>query len=88
MQISLSEKNNPKKTMQKKWIYVAGKVTGEDRAKCSLKFSNAVAELNRRGFLVVNPLSIVSDPDCDWKMAMKHCITAMLACDAIYCLPC
>lgn len=89
MQTSISDDfdtNNTKKEI--KWVYVAGKVSGEDPTEYSLKFAKASAILTKKGYLVVNPLHVVSNPFCKWDKAMRHCITALLGCDAIYLLPC
>lgn len=73
--------------MQKR-IYIAGKVTGEDWAKCFEKFRNAHSHLTAQGFTVVNPMMLINDEACEWKEAMRKCIVDMLCCDAVYMLPC
>lgn len=67
----------------KKKIYIAGKVTGEDRQACIAKFNNAKDLLEVMGFEVVNPLEVVNDWNTTWLEAMKACLKALIDCDAI-----
>lgn len=68
-------------------IYIAGKVTGEPKHSCALKFATAQKELEKQGYEVVNPIEVVGDFNADWKTAMRKCIKALMDCDAIYMLP-
>jgi len=72
----------------KKKIYIAGKVTGLDRQLVIDKFEDVQINLERCGFLVVNPLDVVNDWDATWEVAMKKCCKALIDCDAVYLLPC
>lgn len=72
----------------KKKIYIAGKVTGEPKHSCALKFALAKKEIEAQGFEAVNPIEVVGDFNCDWQTAMKKCIAALLECDAALFLPC
>lgn len=72
----------------KQRIYIAGKVTGEDRLECALKFETAKNELSAMGFEPVNPLEVVGTWDITWEEAMKKCLKALMDCHAIYMLPC
>lgn len=72
----------------KKKIYIAGKVTGEEIAKCTMKFGGVQAELEEMGFEAVNPLEVVGTFKTTWEAAMKKCITALMDCDAVLFLPC
>lgn len=74
--------------MSKKKIYIAGKVTGEDLAACTMKFGTAQKEIEALGFEAVNPLEVVGDWKATWKDAMRKCIKALMDCDAILLLPC
>lgn len=65
----------------KKKIYIAGKVTGEKIAECTMKFGNAQKQIEALGFEVVNPLALVNDWKAPWNEAMKKCITAIMHCD-------
>jgi hypothetical protein len=74
--------------MNKKTIYLAGKVTGEPIHQCTMKFGAAQKELEQLGFEVINPLQVVNDWHCPWPQAMKKCLEAMLKADVVYFLPC
>lgn len=70
-----------------KRIYIAGKVTGEPKHTCALKFATAQKELEKRGYEVVNPITVVNDFNADWQTAMRKCIIALMDCQGIYFLP-
>ncbi len=72
----------------KKKIYIAGKVTGENAAKCKAKFGRAQKELEAAGYEAINPLEVVGDFNATWTAAMRKCIVALMDCDAVYMLPC
>jgi nucleoside 2-deoxyribosyltransferase len=67
----------------KKKIYIAGKVTGEDRAECTAKFANAQKAIQELGFEVINPIEVVGDWDTNWNVAMRLCIAKLTECDAL-----
>jgi len=69
-------------------IYIAGKVTGEEKLKCIAKFDTAKKEVEALGFEAINPLEVVGTWEIEWQPAMKLCIKALMDCDAIYHLPC
>ena len=71
----------------KKKIYIAGKISGEDIAVCTMKFGKAQKEIESQGFEVLNPLEIVGTWDTTWEDAMKKCIAALMTADAILLLP-
>lgn len=73
--------------MNKTKIYIAGKVTGEPKHSCALKFATAKKELEKRGFEVINPIEVVGDFNADWQTAMRKCIIALMDCQGIYFLP-
>ena len=70
----------------KKKIYIAGKISGEAIHKVSMKFGQAQMQLEAKGYLVINPLTIVGDWHCSWQQAMKICIPALVECDGIHLL--
>jgi hypothetical protein len=72
----------------KKKIYIAGKVTGESIAECTMKFGLAQKEIETIGYEVVNPLAVVADFNSPWEVAMKKCIKALVDCDGMVILPC
>jgi nucleoside 2-deoxyribosyltransferase len=73
--------------MDKKKIYIAGKVTGEPVHSTALKFAMAKKKIEARGFEAVNPIEVVGDFRTPWDVAMKLCLKALLDCDAIIMLP-
>lgn len=72
----------------KKKIYIAGRVSGEDLAECTMKFGTAQKKVENMGFQAVNPLEVVGDWKATWKEAMQKCIKALVDCDGIYVMPC
>jgi hypothetical protein len=68
--------------MNKK-IYIAGKVTGLPPAAVKQKFAKAEDEMKAKGYEVYNPVTIVGNPNEDWYIAMRKCLTALLECDTI-----
>jgi hypothetical protein len=70
----------------KKTIYIAGKVTGEERQSCIAKFNHAENYLKSKGYLIVNPMKIVKE-DSDWNTAMDICLSALKECDSIFLIP-
>ena len=70
----------------KKKIYIAGKVSGEKLAQCSMKFGTAQKFLEDKGYEVVNPLEVVNDWHMPWDQAMELCIEVLATCDIIYML--
>ena len=69
-------------------IYIAGKVSGEEVHKVTMKFGKAQKELDKLGYEAVNPIEVVNDWHCSWDDAMKKCIAALQQCEAVYFLPC
>lgn len=67
----------------KKKIYIAGKVTGEPIAECTMKFGAAQKQIEALGFEAVNPLEVVGDFKAPWDLAMKKCIEALIYCDGV-----
>jgi hypothetical protein len=66
-----------------KTIYIAGKVSGEPIAECTLKFGAAQKEIEAQGCRAINPLAVVNDWHMPWRQAMRLCIKAMLEADAV-----
>jgi hypothetical protein len=66
-----------------KSIYIAGKVSGEPIAECTMKFGTAQKEIENQGFKAINPLEVVGDWQTPWQPAMKLCLLALICCDAI-----
>lgn len=76
------------KVTTKQKIYIAGKVTGEDRLECAAKFAKAKQEIEADGFIAVNPLEVVGSFEVPWEIAMRKCIKALMDCDKVFMLPC
>ena len=70
-----------------KKIYIAGKVTGEDLAHCTMKFGQAQKDVEALGFEALNPLALVNDFKTPWQNAMKICLKALIDADAVLLLP-
>ena len=74
--------------MNKKRIYIAGKISGEDREACVAKFAKAQKEIEAQGFIAMNPIELVGDWNVKWSHAMKICICHLVTADAVLFLPC
>lgn len=72
----------------KKKIYIAGKVSGEPIAECTMKFGQMQKEIEALGHVAVNPLQIVNSWKTPWQTAMRQCIAVLMDCDGILFLPC
>jgi hypothetical protein len=67
-------------------IYISGPVTGvpdDNRAA----FADAARQLRAVGHDVVNPHELGIPPGTSWSDAMRPCIRALTACDAVAVLP-
>lgn len=69
--------------MKQKKIYIAGKVSGEPLAECTMKFGLAQKTIENLGFIAINPLEVVGDWKTPWNEAMRKCLHALIDCDAI-----
>ena len=69
-------------------VYVAGKVTGEDRDKCRYKFGYNATKLREQGHKVINPFAMFEDmrKGFDKEDEMTICFAAITICDAVYML--
>ncbi len=67
-------------------IYIAGKVSGEPIATCTMKFGSMQKKLETLGYQAVNPLEVVGTWQVTWHQAMKSCIKALVDCDAVLAL--
>jgi len=69
-------------------VYICGRVSGEEFTEFHKKFWLADIALRKRGYEVVNPVTLCSENDLtDWKECMQLCITELVKCDAVYLLP-
>lgn len=86
--------------MNKKTIYLAGKVTGLPQDQVIEKFRKKQIELESNGHTVLNPLTLVKNfkefaeqsvcvPEIKtWEDEMKVCISDMVFCDELHLMPC
>lgn len=72
--------------MNKRKIYIAGKVTGLNYCEAFTEFKKIEKGLIAQGYEVINPLEIVPS-NSSWEDAMKICIRELTSCYAIYLLP-
>ena len=68
-------------------IYIAGKISGEPTAPCTIKFGTIQKALENLGHQAVNPLEVCMEPGITWHDAMRKDIKALMDCEAIYLLP-
>lgn len=87
MKSKIHENQILNKNMSKKTIYIAGKVTGEDRAECTAKFAEAQKAVEALGFEAINPIVVVGDWNTTWQKAMRSCIAILMHCDGMVILP-
>lgn len=73
--------------MQKR-IYIAGKISDENRLECVAKFAKAQKEIEAQGFIAMNPIELVNDWETTWEHVMKICICHLMTADAVLFLPC
>lgn len=72
--------------MEKKKVYIGGKITGEDYQQCLRKFQVTEELLSGIGFEVTNPMSIVPK-DTPWEKAMELLRPHLLNSDYLFLLP-
>lgn len=68
--------------MQKKRIYLCGKITGMAWGTARAKFE-AVEKNFEKEFEVVNPIKLCY-PETDWHKCMNKDFSELITCDAIY----
>ena len=67
-------------------VYIAGKITGEDRDSVEGKFSRASSMLKSDGHLPFNPSVLPDYPEVDHEDYMHICFAMIDVCHAIYML--
>ena len=70
-------------TLEGQKVYIAGKVSGEPIAQCTMKFGTAQKQIEALGLQAVNPLEVVGDWNASWETAMKMCLKALMDCHAV-----
>lgn len=73
--------------MQKKKIYISGKISGLTPDEYRANFLEAARQLHAQGYEVINPIFNGVDATQPWQVHMKADIRLLLECDAIYMLP-
>ena len=68
--------------MEKKKVYISGKITGIENEALML-FEKTEIELRKLGFDVINPMKLPHDHNKTWSEYMKEDIIEMLKCDYI-----
>lgn len=72
----------------KKYIYIAGKITGEDREQCLQKFLTAETKLRNAGAIPVNPFKLGIPSHFTFDESKPHNFKALRQCSAIFALKC
>ncbi len=67
-------------------IYIAGKITGEDRAAVVEKFAAASCKLRTAGHLPFNPAVLPDYEQVDHEDYLHICFAMIDVCDAVYML--
>lgn len=71
-------------------LYLAGPISNRPRREWFTEFMSTAHELRMMGNEVVNPAELNFSADgtaFDWATCMRKCISGLMQCDAIYCLP-
>lgn len=71
-----------------KKIYIAGKITGLPWDEVVTKFKTAQLAIEAIGFVAINPIELVNNPNAGWKEAMLICLAEIKKCDGAYFLEC
>ena len=69
-------------------IYLAGKISGLPEAQYRAKFQQATAQLEEKGWQVINPCNLVKDSGMPWEDAMCITVRGLTYASAICLLPC
>ena len=78
--------------MEKKSIYVSGKITGCGETATRERFKKAQKELEEKGYEVINPFGVTDEfvkefgGNLSWGKAMICCLISLNYCDEIYML--
>lgn len=69
-----------------KKIYISGQITNLAFLDSFALFEQAEKELTKKGFEVINPMTIEHDHDLSWLNYMRTDIKVLVDCDVIYML--
>lgn len=72
--------------MNKKRIYIAGRITGLSSNEAQLNFERGCSKIYEMNAIPLNPYNIYLGNKGTWKDYMSICIPMLFACDEIYML--
>lgn len=64
-------------------IYIAGKISGLPIAEYTNNFAKAKQAVIEQGHEPISHTDLITNPDTDWKTAMRICIAKLVECDAV-----
>ena len=73
--------------MKKKIVYICGKISGLPLEVAHERFRMAENKFPKSEYMVVNPMNLPHNHDKTWESYMKECISHLLNCTHIYCIP-
>jgi len=69
--------------IERKRIYIAGRVSGIDYDEALSAFADAAKAVEQRGDYPVNP-TLYCDKEWDWQTCMRTVIPLLVTCDGVY----
>lgn len=65
-------------------VYIAGKVTGLEKAEVFKKFNESVSQLKKQGYITMSPAVLASNGGFEHSDYMHVCFAMIDVCDAVY----
>ncbi|WP_288507401.1 DUF4406 domain-containing protein [uncultured Treponema sp.] len=65
-------------------VYIAGKVTGLEKAEVLKKFNESVSQLKKQGYITMSPAVLASNEGFEHSDYMHVCFAMIDVCDAVY----
>ena len=65
-------------------VYIAGKVTGLEKAEVFKKFNESVSQLKKQGYITMSPAVLASNEGFEHSDYMHVCFAMIDVCDAVY----
>ena len=65
-------------------VYIAGKVTGLEKAEVFKKFNESVNQLKKQGYITMSPAVLASNEGFEHSNYMHVCFAMIDVCDAVY----
>lgn len=65
-------------------VYIAGKVTGLEKAEVFKKFNESVNQLKKQGYITMSPAVLASNEGFEHSDYMHVCFAMIDVCDAVY----